>query len=691
MKSAKEILKFVKASLNLFKAVPNLENEKFPEYTLDNEKNLEYGFFVTENAFKVCPCVADEKIIDFIKAQFGYNLFELNQGFYKSFKTVTTLTPQQILANKLLHYFSTYGLESLGLYDKSLVYVPSDALELPKKIKPIKITVIDAIDKSEIEERANKLIMSGVALSKETLQDLMTVVQFLDIDLNIDEVPNKEFAIRLCKFLDILPKNPVQFLRYLIYIGTGSTLLIKSKEVIYKLRKFEKKPKLEEEEDEFPSVTLTEEDAAKLKDFFDISIKVKGKPVRVSKYDSYFQRYIQRNGIDKLARIFHRFKPLWLSFKIHSDYLRSTINKMRKLADKYHKPSAPKFLERVTSAEDVNLEILNSELSNITTYRKISLANAILYRQADPESIVYSIRNGKAFADKFRGKGFKFDIQKVFDAIIKSIAEDMKPNVQGKKIYIPANFTYAVPVSEKKFIGNIPYGSFYTFTEKSCVVGVHWFNIVENGREWRVDLDLHLNSEKTNVGWNNDFLGQNYINTKEEKIIFSGDMTDAPIDTGGATEAFFIGESLTDEFLMVNLNNYNMSGHSVPFKLVLANVEQESIDRQYLIDAHEIAFCVPNEISSGEMFLGFLETNELGEKKFYFFARDMGNRIVARTTNVTNRINSAMQTSAESFLSLNEVLVKAGAIFEDVTAENCDINLDPAEVTKDILIGLLSK
>ena len=649
MKSDVKIFDFVKAVLNLFKAVPNLSNKNFPPYTLDNEKNLANGFFVTERAFKFCPCVADKKIFKFMKSKFGYDIFELNRGFYKSFETVANSTPQKILVNKLLHYMSTYGMESFGIFDRELVYIPNDALELPEDAKPVKITVIDTIDDAEIEARVKKLIQSGAALAEETINDLVVVVKFLDIELKIDDVPNKEFAIRLCELLNILPEDPVQFLRYMIYVATGSTLLIKNQESIF-------------------------------------AIKNCGK-----NFDEYFSKYIAKNGLKRLASIFHRFKPLWLAFKPHSDYLRGTINKMRKLADRWHKPVTPKFLEQVTSAEEINLEQLKCELEKITVFRKVSLANAILYRNAAPESIIYNIRNGKIFADDYRGN-LKFDVQKILDVIINSIVEDIRPNVQGKRIYIPERFNYAVPVSEKKFVGNIPYGSSYTFEKNSVVVGVHWFNIVHENYEVRIDLDLHLNSEKINIGWQNDFNDENFINTKERKIIFSGDMTDAPINGGGATEAFFVGESLTDEMLMVNLNYYNrLSSVAVPFKLVLADVTQENINRKYLIDAHEIAFCVPGEISSGEMFLGFLSSNELGNKKFYFFSRNMGNRIVARTTDVTKKINSAMYTTSETFLGLNEILTRAGAIFEDVTADDCDINLDPAEVTKDTLLALLSR
>lgn len=648
MKSANKIFDFVRATLNLFKAAPNLENEKFPKYVLDNEKNLANGFFITDAAFKVCPCLADEKIFPFLKDKFGYDISELNQGFYKSFQTVANSTPQKLLINKLLHYFSTYGMENLGIFDRNLVYIPNDALELPENAKPIKISVIDAIDNDEVEARAVKMIMSGAALSEETINDLVTVISFLDIKLNVDDVPNKEFAIHLCELLHILPTDPVQFLRYMIYIATGSTLLIKDAETIDGIRNSKEN------------------------------------------FDSYFARYTYNSGFIKLASVFYRFKPLWLAFRLHSKYIRSMINKIRRLADCCHKPVKPKLLETLTAAQEINFDELKRELAKITTFKKISLANAILYRQAKPDSIIYNIRNGKAFVDAYSG-GLKFDAQEILDVIIDSIAEDVAENVRGKKIYIPERFNYAAPVSEKKFVGNIPYGSSYAFDSKSCVVGVHWFNLVKGKREIRVDLDLHLNSKTIDIGWHNDFGGKNFINAKKRKIIFSGDMTDAPIASGGATEAYFVGESLTDDMLMVNLNSFNCQDKTVPFKLVLADVAQESIDRQYLIDAHEVAFCVPGEISSGEMFIGFLISDELGGKKFYFCSRNMGDRIVSKSNNLTAQILSAMRTTFESFLSLKTILARAGAIFEEVDRDDCDINLDPAEVTKDILIGLLIK
>lgn len=643
MKSTEKIFNFVEATLNLFKAVPNLADEKFSDYKLDNEKNILNGFFVTEEAFKNCPCVADKKILDFIKSKFGYNLFELNRGFYKSFQTVANLTPQKILANKLLHYMTTYGFESLGIFDSDTVFIPNDKLELPENAKPIKITVINSLEKTEIVERVKKMIMSGAALSEETLKNIVEIIKFLQIKLNVDEVPNKELKNYLCDMLGILPKNPVEFLRYIVYKGTNSTLLIKNRDTIFALKN---------------------------------SVQI---------FDKFFKNYIAENGLEKLAEIFHRFKPLWLAFKVHSPYLKKTVNKMRKLADKHHKPVAKKILETVTSDPKIDLKKLREELAKVTVYKKISIANALLYRAAAPENIAFYIRHGKVFVKEFAGS-FKLDY-KVLSAVIDSIVEEIRPNVAGKKIYIPENFTYAAPVSEKKFVGAIPFGSSYEFGKKSVVIGVHWFNLEKE----RVDLDLHLISTKRNIGWNTDFSDENFLETKNLNVIFSGDMTDAPVDKGGATEAFFVGEKISDEMMMVNLNNYTRNSAPVPFKLILGDVDQAKINRKYLIDSHEISFCVPNEIDSGEMFLGFLKADEDGNKKFYFTSASMGNRIVARRDKNSLGMISATQTSFDSALSLKEILQKAGAIFEKADDEDWDINLNPAEVTKDILIGLFAK
>ncbi|MBR5913251.1 MAG: hypothetical protein IKZ58_02645 [Selenomonadaceae bacterium] len=630
---------FIKAVITLFKSVPTVQN--ISDVKFSNEENVTKGFFITESAFKSCPI--DKEILKFIEEKFGYNILELNQGFYKSFKTVTELTPQKILANKLLHYMSTYGFENLGIFDQETVFIPNDVLELPADSKPIKLTIINSIGNISIFSRVEKMIMSGIALSDETLENLTTIIKYLNLKFDIDAVPNKELRIRLYDLLNILPKNPAEFLRYMIYKAIDSTLLIKSPETIGGVKNSS----------------------------FDC--------------DKFFTDYIAANGLEKLAEIFHRYKPLWLAFKQHSKFMKSTVNKMRKLADKYHKPLTPKILDTVTSSQKINVDELKRELEKVPVFKRISLANAILFRSAAPESIAYMIRNGKVFVEEY-DKKFKLNYQTLL-TIVESIVEVVRPNVEGRKIYLPENLIYAAPISEKKFIGEIPFGSAYTFDSQSVIVGVHWFNLPTE----RVDLDLHLNSTKRSIGWYNDFNNKNFIDTKNETIIFSGDMTDAPIDKGGATEAYFVGESLKDEMLMVNLNRYTYHEETIPYKLILGHVEDGKIDRKYLIDSHEIAFCLPNKIESGEMFIGFLNSDENGNKKFYFTAAETSRRIVARRDENALRTISALQTSLESCLKLKDILKDAGAIFEKDNDEEWDINLDPQVITKDTILNLFAK
>ena len=198
---------FIKAVVTLFKSVPKIKNISAAEFS--NEENVAKGFFITDAAFKTCPI--DEEILNFIAEKFGYDIFQLNQGFYKSFKTVAELTPQKILANKLLHYMSTYTFEQLGIFSHDTVFIPPAELELPADAKPVKLTIINSISDDEIKSRAEKMIMSGIALSDETLENLVTIIKYLEINFEVDAVPNKELRVRLCEILNLLPKNPAEF------------------------------------------------------------------------------------------------------------------------------------------------------------------------------------------------------------------------------------------------------------------------------------------------------------------------------------------------------------------------------------------------------------------------------------------------------------------------------------------------
>ena len=91
------------------------------------------------------------------------------------------------------------------------------------------------------------------------------------------------------------------------------------------------------------------------------------------------------------------------------------------------------------------------------------------------------------------------------------------------------------------------------------------------------------------------------------------------------------------------------------------------------------------------MFIGFLHSDEDGNKKFYFTGATTGKKIVAYRDEKALRMISALETLLTSCLKLKDILKDAGAIFEKADGEDWDINLDPQVVTKDTILNLFAK
>ena len=77
-------------------------------------------------------------------------------------------------------------------------------------------------------------------------------------------------------------------------------------------------------------------------------VKKKMKPEERKEAERFLEEYKKKYGLKNLAKIFFRFKPLFLAFKTNSG-LKPIINKIRKLADIYHVPMKPDFLNDITA------------------------------------------------------------------------------------------------------------------------------------------------------------------------------------------------------------------------------------------------------------------------------------------------------------------------------------------------------
>lgn len=640
---------YTKAVLRLFKAVPVL----MPSHAvIDCKETIKNGFVLTEDAIKNNGEVVEPEIMEFITDNFGYDLFALNSGFHKSFKKVK-VTPEEILMLEQLAHYATVYLQNGDMFDNSkidssLVYVPAEELELPVESEPVRLTVIRSISDAELDVRVRKMLASGMALSGATMDDLMTVIKQLRLEIAVEEVRNKEMRIRLYDALGTVPVDAEEFLRYLVFKTAGTTLLVRNAETIQMIKAGFSR--------------------------FDVE----------KAFRTYVGTY-SGGGIRALAKVFlrHKNKALFLAFKGTSPYVAHILNRVRKIADKEKKPARIGVLDRVTCDSTLRLDELCRELSHVTLYKKVTAANALLFQMANPDAALYHIRNGKAFAAKRDvERPYSPKRKTIFDVIVSSIVDDVRPAVASKKIFIPEGVEYAMPTSEKRFVGGIPFNTAVRLG-KDVVLGVHW----ENLENERVDLDLYYKSSKYDVGWNTNFTDARHKNA----IYFSGDKTDAPKEKGGATEAYFVSDVVKDDFALVNMAWYtwDCSGE-VPFKFVLGNADPKQLSKDYLLSCQNLFVNVPNTIAKPQQFLGFLEADEDGNKTFWFANAQLGQDIVCSYDNKSKLALKAAHASFASSLRLKDILRQAGAVFEKEEDEEWDIDLSLDKVSKDTFISLFS-
>lgn len=567
-----------------------------------------------------------------------------NRGFYQNFHEVQEASDEKWLIDQLLHYLTVYlqngDMTNDAKVDSSVVFVPTTKLQLPEG-EPIRLMVIDVIAQDEIVERTQSMIDSGMALSQKVLQCIAVIIKETGMEVEIKDVPNKELRIYLYDMLGKVPPTAQEFLRLLIFKVTGSTLLIKSQDVIALIR---------------------------------------GK-IQSSKpglYTAMFRSFVAENNIEALASEFLRYKKLWLAFKKDSAELAHLLNRVRKLADKHKYVKKTGILERITWDDTIEPAEAAKEIPKVTIYKRISLANSLLYRAQQPKAFMYLIRNGKAYAKATASEaGLTVGQQQILNLLLASIVEEIRAKVEGKRFFIPTEVEYAMPVSEKRFIGGVPFCSSLKLS-KNGVLGIHW----ENLPDARVDLDFHYVSQHYHVGWNTQF-------DRKKEIIFSGDMTDAPPEKGGATEAFFLSEKLVNDWAAVMLNRYTYNSKPVPYKFVLGEADTNQLSKDYLLNCHTMAISINNEIEREEDFLGFVHADAQGVKTFYFMTTGFGSGIVARYGKEEHIALEAVRATVGSCLKLRAVLAQAGGILVDSVAE-ADVDLSLDKITKDTFVNLFA-
>ena len=640
----------MESTIRLFNGIPIDDNDGEINDTIKEHlantlaKTLPHGFILSADIVASKSHSEIDEIISTIIKVIGLSGTQMNQSFHKSWKKIEGASDCQLLVEQLIHYITTYGFERLGIYHKDTVYIPREELQIPSLDVegPLPLTVIKGFTRDEIMEKILSMLSCSIALSEDTIADIINLAIYYDIDeTRLSRVTNKEARTMLYDFLEIIPENPVDFLRLVIYLATNTTLVIKNDELIEAIK------------------------------------KSKGiQQVR------FFKKYDEIYGFKKLASIFNRFKPLFLAFKTNSK-LKHYINKISKLSKKYHVPFEDDYLNQVTAllkhGNKIEIGKLKEKLEKANTFRKVRLAYALQFRTESPSSIMYKIRNGKAYSKEFEGAGPEI-IQPVLDIVIDSIVSDLSKKIHGKKIFIPEHLSYALPATEKQFTGNLPSGTSIKVKE-DLIVGIHWNNVEEH----RIDLDLAMTNIGIKIGWDG-----HYRSSKME-ILFSGDMTTAEAE--GASEMFYIKKQSENSFLL-SVNYYNYTKEiSVPFSIFVAKSKTlDGLAINHVVDPNDVLIRTRSELDMKQKILGLVKISPTGSE-FHVSETNIGS---SRTLRMKGYMKHALSYLVDFYthpIRLSALLGRAGAIITSNPREkdDCDIDLSPEAIDKQTILKILAK
>lgn len=565
-------------TLKLFNAVLAEATDEKPYLSND-------GFVIEPNALW-----AKKEIISYY-AKEKLNGNDLNKTFHKSWKKIKDSTRFELYLDQIMHYISTYGSDF-----HHEIYIPNEVLNVPEMKLTFK--VVKAYFKEEMVEKCLSLLKSGMALKEETIDDVLYILtEELDYEFTGKEnIRNKEAIIKVADLYKIYPDSPVEFFRYVIYKTTQTSLLIKNDELIENIKESKFNP------------------------------------------EELFEGF----GLEKLAEIFNRFKPLFLAYKNKAP---KSINKISKLSKTHHQPMISNPLNNATSMllEDNDIHWLD----NATPFALFKALSACYLRMYGQETFVYRIRNGKSWVKT--GKNSSVN-ERNFEFILTYLK--LRFDLTGKTFYFPQDVEFGLPTSEKMFVGNIPTGT--RFSGEKLAVGIYWENA------WGAyDLDLSGLNIAGKAGWNAAY------NQGDGNLMYSGDMTSAP---NGAVEYLYANKGLDAPTLI--MNNVYSGNTECGYKIVIG--KGDVISREYMMDPNKLFAEARCNSVQRQTILGMLLPKE-EKQSFVLLNFGAGHSHVSGNSEISIMATNALYQQWYEPISFNELVQLLGAT---VTTEKTEASFD---------------
>lgn len=602
------------------------------DYVTLNNAAMQVGYIVHPNA---CNYATKQ----FIQSISG----NVNSTFYNNWEEITSKTRFELFIDQLLHYVTTYGSD---FTQEGNGYVPNETPVGPVYVSLFKdYKVIMPCTEEDVYNRCMDMLTSGIAMKQATIKTIVNyVVEYVKMnrllatrEFDIDSIVNREALTLLCDELGIAPNKKFDLFRYIMYKTTGSTLIIKNNATINAIMRSN------------------------------------------TQFD--FNRLSEKQLIG-LASIFYRFKPLFLAFKktCNGSYYNSTlvtsnnapiINKIRRMAPKYHTPLAESVMATMLSKVHDSNAIVEAA-TQMNTFQIIRLMNTIIERiNHTDEKTMYIIRNGKMFIKD--GKSYNGMLM-YYMTVFNNLKNELVSRLSEKATYVkyPKGMVLACPTSEKNFVGDLPFGTYMDLQDSDSFVGIYW------REEWGTsDFDLSVfDLDGNKIGWNARYYSDN------QDIVYSGDMTSARPE---ATEIMLFKKGAPDGSVMVNRYNGRDGSEFRFFGGVEPNMK---LKRNYMVDPNYIKFSADVVSDTTQQTIGLLNGG-----RFYVMALGSGNSIVSFNSGSTQAERYyASVLKAKSYLKLTDVLPVAGFIDVDSVEElpeDAQI-LDLTQISRDTLITLFS-
>lgn len=547
---------------------------------------FDYNVFVTPKA-----SYALDEIEKFVQST-RKTAEQLNATFYRSWKTIYECTRHETLIDQLNYYSSVRSGLCTVPVNEFPIDLDADAM-LP-------IFVIGVKSANDLIEETLKLVKSGTPLKEETNKDIMKLWDLLGFaPKSVADIKNKETRVMLMDRFKVYDVTPEEFVRYLVYLATNNTLVIKN----HHLRS-----------------------------------RIKSSKCDISKLCEDY-------GLPSLAKVFNRYRYVFVAFKRAHINNKNLVNRITKLSKKYHTPLPVNPLNalasRLLSAEE------SRKLKSATTNQLLRALNFCYLAKEYQRGFAYNIRNGKVWiSDKERSQ----DAQKIagdnMNIILPIVKSRLQSRFYNKKVYTPPGVTYGLPLSERQMLGNIPFNTKFETTD-NMAVGIFW----DKGYNCD-DLDLSaICLEGAKIGWNDQYYAKG--------LAYSGDVVE--LGEHGATEYLLADKTeCKDTLNEINVNCYTGNSDNHKFDILVA--EGDEIDKEYMMNPSNVWFSALYHADSTQTTIGVFQKHK-GMSTFLLAPRGNGRSLVSLQGPMTRFSIAALKHNMKYSLNLQELLKIIGCEF----------------------------